>query len=139
MARKVDAAKVAEKFARVTPTRSEDFVTGVQNPSVDWKTATDAASSSYEQGLQQSIAAKRFNKGVAKAGTGKWQAKTVQKGSARWAPGVQEAAPDFEAGFAPFAQVINSTALPQRFSRGDPRNIARVSAIASALSTAKRK
>lgn len=136
---KIDVGKVAEKFVRVTPTRSDDFISGVQNPSVDWKTATDAASGAYEAGLQQSIQQKRFNKGVAKAGTAKWQAKTVEKGGQRWAPGVQESGPDFEAGFAPFAQVINSTALPQRFARGDPRNIQRVATIAAALAAAKRK
>ena len=139
MPRKIDAAKIAEKFVRVTPTRSEDFLSGVSNPSIDWSQATVAGAAAYEQGLQQSIAAKRFNKGVAKAGTAKWQAKTIQKGGQRWAPGVQESGPDFQAGFEPFAQVINNTTLPQRFSRGDPRNLQRVAAISSALAAAKRK
>lgn len=138
MARQVDSARTAQKWARVTPTRTQDYVEGVQAPAVDWQQATSAAQGNYEQGVQQAIAGKRFGKGVAAAGSGKWQSKALQKGGVRWGPGVQEAAPDYQSGFSPFADVINRTTLPARFPKGDPRNIQRVAAIATALSTAKR-
>jgi hypothetical protein len=138
MARQVSAARVAEKWSRVTPTRTEDYVQGVQSPAVPWAAATSAAQGNYEAGVQAAIGRKAFAKGVQAAGDARWQAKTVAKGGQRWGPGVQEGAVDMQAGFGPFADVINRTALPARFPRGDPRNLARVGVIAAALSAAKR-
>jgi hypothetical protein len=44
---------------------------------------------------------------------------------------------DYEKGFAPYRDVIEQTALPPRFPKRDPRNIQRVSAIATALAKKK--
>jgi len=139
MARQINASKVAEKWSRVTPTRTEDYVQGVQSPAVPWAAATAAAQPNYEAGVQAAIGRKAFSKGVQAAGDARWQSKTVAKGGQRWGPGVAEGAPDFQSGFAPFADVINRTTLPVRFPRGDPRNLARVSVISAALAAAKRK
>lgn len=124
---------ISEKWARVTPQRTVDYQKGVQNPVKDWKTATAAAEDSYKSGVAAASAAGRFGKGVAKAGTEKWQAKAVSKGVDRWGPGVQIAKPDYEAGFAPYASAIAALTLPPRYPKGDPRNLDRVSAIAKTL------
>ena len=47
------------------------------------------------------------------------------------------AGPDFEKGFAPYADVIRATALPPRFPKGDPRNYTRVQVIGTALRAKK--
>jgi hypothetical protein len=44
---------------------------------------------------------------------------------------------DYEKGFAPFRDEIEKTALPPRFPKRDPRNIARVSALNVALAKKK--
>ncbi len=128
---------IAEKFARVTPGRAQDFADGVQNPRRDWKTETAAAESRYEAGVTEAIQGKRFGKGVSKAGTEKWQRATLSLGVTRWPEGVQGAGPAYEAGFGPFRDVIAGLNLPQKFARGDSRNILRVAAIAKALHTKK--
>ena len=128
-----DAGEIAKKWARVTPQRSEDYIQGVQNPRTDWEAATKAAESNYESGVQGAIRDKRFGKGVAGAGTDKWQSKTVDKGGQRWGPGVQGAEGDYEEGFKPFREVIAGTTLPPRYPKGDPRNIERVRTMAAAL------
>lgn len=129
----------AEKWARVTPQRTEDYVQGVQNPRKDWQQATAAAAANQAAGVQAAIAEKRFEKGVTKAGTGKWQQKAATKGQRNFGPGVQDAANDYQAGIAPYISVIEGTQLPPRYPKGDPRNFARVQAIGVALRNKKVK
>ena len=124
---------VAEKWARVTPQRTEDYSQGVRNPRKPWAASTLASVPNYEAGIQKSIAEKRFAKGVSKAGDNKWQEGAVVKGTARFGPGVQAAEGAYATGIAPYLQVIESTSLPPRYPKGDPRNIERVKVMAAAL------
>lgn len=128
---------IAAKWARVTPARTEDYEKGVRNPRRDWASETSGAEARYAEGVSAAVADGRFARGVANAGTGKWQAKAISKGVPRWGAGVREAQPDYEAGFGPFRNVIESLTLPPRYPKGDPRNIERVAAIANALHAAK--
>jgi len=128
-----DPATIAAKWARVTPGRAGEYEQGIKNPRTSWSTATGRAASNYNQAVTAAIAAKSFEKGVTKAGDAAWQSGALSKGPARFAEGVSIAEPDYQAAVAPYIAVINSTALPERFPRGDPRNIKRVEAIATAL------
>lgn len=128
-----DSAAIAAKWARVTPQRSQDFAEGVQTTGKDWAGNTIKAAGAYKAGIQESISKNLFEKGVQQAGTEKWRRKTVDVGTQRWGPGVSAAVGDFQAGFDPYRQVLQSLTLPPRYAKGDPRNIARVSAIAVAL------
>lgn len=137
MAEIKSAGQIAEKWSRVTPQRNADYEAGVRQPGKDWANNTAAAESSYEGGVQNAIQQKRFGKGVKNAGTAKWQAKTLEKGTQRWGPGVSVAQADYEAGFAPYRDEIERTSLPPRYPKGDPRNIERVSKLAKALHAKK--
>jgi len=132
-------AKIAEKWARVTPQRSADYEAGVRDPIKDWATNTAAANAAYKAGVTEAVAKDRFVKGVQKAGTERWKRKAVEVGPARFSQGVQVAQPDYEKGFAPFRDVIEKTTLPPRFAKGDPRNVDRVRVMAAALAAEKRK
>lgn len=131
------AAEIAKKWGSVTPARTPDYEFGVKNPKKDWAAEAGAAESRYEEGIAAAVADKRFGKGVAEAGTEKWSKGAAEKGVARWGPGVTIAQPDYEAGFAPYREVIAATDLPPRYPKGDPRNIERVSAMAAALHAKK--
>ncbi|MBA7479876.1 hypothetical protein ES707_15317 [subsurface metagenome] len=128
---------IARKWAVVTPGRTEDYRAGVENPRVDWATATAAAESAYESGVTQAIAKKRFGKGVKGAGTDKWQRGSVEKGTARWGPGVTMAQDLYARNFAPYRDAIERATLPPRYARRDPRNLERVKAVVNALVAAK--
>ncbi|GAJ12685.1 unnamed protein product [marine sediment metagenome] len=128
---------IARKWASVTPGRTEDYRMGVENPRRPWAAAAAAAEGAYETGVTQAIAKKRFGKGVKQAGDEKWQRGAVEKGTARWGPGVTIAEPDYRREFAPYRDAIERTTLPPRYARRDPRNLARVKAIVDALSAAK--
>lgn len=130
-------ATIQEKWTTVTPQRSAQYQSGVETPLEDWQTQAKASEGNFEQGIQKAIAAKSFGKGVAAAGTDRWQSKTLQVGVPRWAPGVAAASNDYGQRFAPFRDVIERTALPPRFPRGDARNYARVAAIGDALNKKK--
>ncbi len=123
----------AQKWARVTPGRVEDYRLGVQNPRKSWQAATTAAAKNQAEGAQKAIAEGRFAKGVQKAGNSKWQNNALNKGTSRFGPGVQAAEGDYAKGIAPYLQVIEQTNLPPRFTKGDPRNLLRVAAISEAL------
>lgn len=128
---------IARKFATVTPGRTEDYRQGVENPRRDWGTATVASEAAYEAGVTQAIAKKRFGKGVKAAGTDKWQRGAVEKGTARWGPGVTLAQDLYARNFAPYRDAIERCTLPPRYAKRDPRNLDRVKAIVNALIAAK--
>lgn len=129
----------AEKWARVTPQRAEDYAIGIKNPRRDWQAATIESADRYSEGITKSIANKSFQKGVAKAGSGKWLRKAEDLGTQRFGPGVQAAVEDYRTGFEPYKAVIEGLTLPPRYATGDPRNLERVRVIAEALRAKKIK
>jgi len=132
-----DVGSIAEKWARVTPERSEDYRLGVTSPKEDWKTKTEAAKEIWKAAMTKAVADDRFGKGVAKVNTDKWRSKALSKGVARFGEGVAVAKPDYESGFKPYRDLIAGISLPPRYPRGDVRNIERVKVIANTLHLAK--
>lgn len=126
-------ADIARKWASVTPMRSADYEAGVKNPRRDWAQATSAAEDSWKAGVTAAAAKSLFSKGVNAAGTPRWQSGAIQKGVARWGPGVTVAEPDYQRGFSPYRDAIERVTLPPRYARRDPRNLARVKAIVDAM------
>ena len=124
---------IQEKWARVTPTRTEDYTLGIKNPKRDWAKAAGDAKETYKAGVQASITNDSYAKGVAKAGTATWQNAATKKGPGRFAEGVIVGAADYGTGFAPYADTIKATTLPPRYPAGDIRNLERVKVISQAL------
>lgn len=130
---------VREKWARVTPMRTEDYKLGIENPKRDWADETEAAKVNWKMGLDQAHAKDMFGKGVRKAGTAKWRDMAIKKGPTRFAEGVLIAENDYEKGFAPYHAAIERVDLGPKFPRRDPRNLARVKAVVDALVAEKLK
>jgi len=128
-----DMSRITEKFVRKTAAAGPDYESGVTNPRVDWQAATKAAEANYDAGVTAGIAKKRFGKGVDKAGTAKYLRGAREKGVARYPAGVAAGAGDYAAGFEPFRAALASTVLPPRRARRDPGNLARVSAVMTAM------
>lgn len=131
------AARIKEKWTRVTPLRSEDYKLGIQQPRRDWEKSAVAAKDSHKQAMMTAAASDAFAKGVVKAGSGKWQSRALQKGPSRFAEGVMIGGDDYEKGYAPYRDELEKTVLPPRFPRRDPRNIQRVSVGNAALAKKK--
>ena len=137
MAEVKSLSRIKEKWTRVTPMRTEDYKLGVASPRRDWEKSAVAAKESHKAAMTTAATQDSFAKGITKAGSGKWQTKALQKGPGRFAEGVMVGGDDYEKGFAPFRDEIEKTALPPRFPKRDPRNIARVSALNVALAKKK--
>jgi len=128
---------ISKKWVDRAGSAGPQYADGVRTPKKDWAGAATAAQGNWDAGVQQAAQQKSFGKGVAKAGTPKWQAKAVSKGVPRFPQGVADAQPDYASGFEPYRNLIESTQLPARYPKGDPRNIDRVRAISQALRKAK--
>jgi len=124
---------IVDKWARVAPQRAEDFRFGVENPKKDWAQQAASAEDAWRAGVTAAANAGLFSAGVRRAGTEKWQTRTLQKGVPRWPEGIRVAVDDYRDGFGPFHEEIQRVDLPPRYARGDPRNLERVAAIANAL------
>lgn len=124
---------IRDKWTRVTPGRTEDYKLGIQNPRRDWEQETINAKDNWKMGVDQAAGKDLFAKGVAKAGTKKWQERALKKGPGRFAEGVYLAADDYSRGFAPYREAIARVDLGPRFPRRDPRNIDRVKRVVEAL------
>lgn len=139
MPRVKPAADIAAKWARVAPTRQQDFEAGVADPQVDWARSTSAARESWEQGINESIQRGAFSRGVESAGSEKWRRKTRDVGAQRWGAGVRAAQQDMETAIQPYRDAIERTVLPPRGPRGDPRNLERSAVMARALADVRRR
>jgi len=124
---------IRDKWARVTPGRTEDYKLGIANPKRDWAEETAAGSDNWKAGVDKAASQDLFSKGVIEAGTKKWQDKALKKGPGRFAEGVYLAGPDYEKGFSRFHEAIARVDLGPRFPKRDPRNLERVKRVVEAL------
>lgn len=124
---------IRDKWTRVTPGRIDDYKLGIANPKRDWERETLAAKDNWKAGVDAAAAKDLFSKGVARAGTKKWQDKALKLGASRFAEGVYLAGPDYEKGFKPYRDAIAAVDLGPRYPRRDPRNLERVKRIVDAL------
>jgi len=129
----ISASDAAAKWARRAQGATVDYQAGVQNPSVDWATAAKAAEPNYKAAVTQAAAAGKFGRGVGQAGTSTWQKGAVEKGGARWAPGIAASEGNFQSGISEVLSTVSALTLPPRGIKGDPRNLDRVRIVADAL------
>ncbi len=127
----------SDKWARVTPGRSEDYKIGINNPKRSWAAEATASKENYKAGVDKAHANNSFVKGIAAAGDSKWKTKALSKGPGRFAEGVTDAQSDYEKGIAPFLSAIQATDLGPRFPRGDIRNLDRVKKVTEAVRKVK--
>lgn len=132
-----DISTIAAKWSQRANAAGADYSNGVKTTTKDWAGLTAAAALSWEQGVSNAVANKRFANGVNKAGTSKWQSAASTIGAQRYPQGVSGAAAAYSAGFAPSLAVIASITPPPRSPRGSPNNIQRVSIYADALHAKK--
>lgn len=130
-------ADSAKKWVEVTAVRAADYEAGVRDPRRAWAASTLAAEDAWKAGIQEAITQKSFSKGVQRAGDGGWQSGAIEKGVARWAPGIAVSQHKYEQAVAPYFAAIARVQLPPRYARRDKRNMLRVAAIVDALVAVK--
>ncbi|MGB9672437.1 MAG: hypothetical protein ACPLZY_04750 [Candidatus Norongarragalinales archaeon] len=125
--------KIAKKWVDVTPGRAAYYEAGVKAPLKNWEENTVAQAAAYKGAVTAPNIDKMFTGGVKKAGFAKWQRKATEVGASRFGPGVQAAAPDYQAGFAPYAETLATVEVPARGPRGADINFEKVKKIGQEL------
>ena len=133
MAAIIPLDRIRERWVRRAAAAAPDYEIGVTTTPKDWAQLAAAANANYVAGVTAAATADRFASGVTRAGTAKWRRGAVEKGVARFGPGVAAAAEDFSRGFQPFRQAIEALTLPARRPRRDPANLQRVTAVVNAM------
>lgn len=127
------AASIGKKFAETTPDRVGFYEAGVRNPRRDWAEETANAEARYEEGVKEAMKTKRFSRMVKKAGTEKQKMNTIKKGVPIWGDRVRASEDVMTAAMVPVEAAAKSITLPQKYPKGDPRNIERVKAVMAGL------
>lgn len=78
------ASEASEKWAERIRASGKWMKTGVEKPREDWATKAQAAKAKRDAELMSAIAEDRINKGIAAAGTPKWQKRALDVGVPRW-------------------------------------------------------
>jgi hypothetical protein len=132
-----DVGTLQTKYTNRAVNATSDYKAGVMAPRASQSANAIAAASNWQSAVSSSTALARFKSGLASAGDAGWQAGASGKGAAHYADGVRGGSSKWAAHTAPFLQALASLSLPLKGIRGSDANIARVSAVASALHALK--
>jgi hypothetical protein len=131
--------QASDKWVRRASVAGADYQAGVANPRRSWSEASVAGEANYKAGVIKAAGAGMYGKGIKAVGEAKWKDRATKLGPGRFAEGVSVAVDDWQKGFSPYHAAISAIKLPDRGPKGDPKNIQRVSAIATALRAVKEK
>lgn len=131
-----DTATIAQKFVTRAGAATKDYGDGVASAGGDWEAGAKAGEQNYEQGVNESIADKRYGKGVT-GSAGKYVANATKLGTQRYGPGVQNAQGAYQTGVQPYLDKLKSLQLPPKGPRRSPQNQQRANMVALELGKLK--
>ena len=126
-------ATIVDKYLRNARAARPSYEEGIRNPRAPWANSASKAKQAYADGVQNAIEHDLFSKGVQRAGDEHWFSRSLNLGAPRYSTGVAAAQSAYSSGFAPHRETLAALQLPERYARGDERNIERVRVIADAL------
>ena len=132
-----DTATIAAKYVQRAGAAGSEYKTGVTGKGQKWASNAAAANDTYNQGVTAAAGRGAYGKGVTRAGGAKYETKASGVGATRYPQGVSGAAPDYQAGFEPYAAVLKGVSLAPRAPKGSPQNLERVRAVTEALHNKK--
>lgn len=120
----VSAADAAKKWTTRAGAASGDYSNGVKDAGAKWQEKTAASGKSYSAGVNNAIANGSFEKGVNRAGAGRYAAQASTLGAQRFAGGVAAATGTYAQRIAPVLSAIQDAAntAPLRGPKGDMAN-----------------
>jgi hypothetical protein len=134
---KIEGVRICNRWQKNTAGATEDYKKGIANPKRSWGRETCLACDRYSSGVDKAYGRNAFGKGVKKAGTNRWRAKTLLKGPTRFFQGVIDGSNSYADGYKPYHASFPGISLGPRFRRGDPRNIGRCNAVCTAFGKIK--
>ena len=102
------------------------YARGASGKGQKWASGAAAAEANYTEGVQRSIAQKRFSKGVSEAGPTSYDEGVRNKGAQNWPTGMQQAGPKYARKTAKFSQLWAQPLATPRAARRSPQNSKRI-------------
>lgn len=131
-----DNATITRKYVTRAGQAAPDYKSGVETAGGDWEAGARAGEGNFEQGVQDAIARKAYGKGVSGA-AGKYTKNATTLGVQRYPQGVANADQAYQAGVAPYLDVIRNLSLPPKGPRRSPQNQQRANMVALELGKKK--
>jgi hypothetical protein len=132
-----DVNTLQAKYLSRGSNAASDYVAGVMAPKASQSQSAVAAAPLWQQAVSSPGALARFKSNLSKSGDAGWQAGATGKGKDNYPAGIRRGAPKWAANVGPYLAVISGLSLPPKGIRGSDANIARVSAVATALHAKK--
>lgn len=131
------ASQSAQKFVERAGAASGDYVSGAQGTSKDQAASAIAGKANYVAGIQASITAGRYEKGLQKSGKAGWLKGVTEKGANRFAEGVASGAGKYATNSGAYDSARGAAASLPRGPKGSEQNFARAKAVGQALRAMK--
>ena len=132
-----DLSSSARKFTTRGAAAAQDYQAGVAAAGPQWERNTADSAARWAQAVTEAAGRGAFARGVAAAGPAKFAQRASTIGAQRFPQGIQAAGPDWEKGFAPFRDTLQSLDLPAKGLKNSPQNYTRVAAVGNALHARK--
>lgn len=126
-------SEVVNNWANVTPGRSEVYSRNAQAASGTWLANFVAGIPNFQSAVVAAGVATRMANSARARGQTRYQTKIQAVGAARFGQGVTASREIYASAVQPYLNTISGLTLPPRRPRGDPSNLQRVQAIATAL------
>lgn len=127
----------AAKFVERAGAASGDYVKGAQETSKDQSGRAIAAKAIYQQALTASFGRDSYAKGLQKSGKAGWLKGIQEKGGNRFGEGVAVSATKYATNSGKFDSARSASDNMPRGLKGSATNLAKVTAVVTALRTAK--
>lgn len=132
-----DVGTLQQKYINRGTGAVADYKAGVMAPKASQSQSAINAAPLWQQAVNSPAALAAFKKNLAAAGDSGWQAGATGKGANNYPTGIRNGAAKWATNVGPYLSVISGLTLPAKGIRGSDANIARVSAVASALHAKK--
>ena|SRR3990167_8951333 len=126
MARNISASEAAARLEQSGFNSQDRYQKGVSGKGSLWASRTSASEASWQSGVQQAIAAKRFTKGISEAGASGYDQGVSSKGVQNWPTGMQQAGTKYQKKIAKFTPLWDQTLPTPKGGKRSPNSMKRI-------------
>jgi hypothetical protein len=126
-------ARIVERCQAGAQQGSADYAANAIAAAGDYGTRTAASGAAWKAGVNGPGTDTRFMANVRGKGQAKYSRKISAVGASRFAEGVANGGQEYQAGFAPYADLLRGLTPPGRGPRGSPANKAIAAFVSDAL------
>ena len=126
MARNISAQEAAKRLANAGFTHAARYAEGTANKGSEWQRGSTGGAANFAAGISKAVADGRFAKGVAKAGSARYDEGVRTKGAQNWPTGMQLGESRYIEGIGPFQGLWDQQLPTPGGAKNSPANMARM-------------